>query len=188
MTAQHRILVGVVGAPHGVRGEVRLKSYTADPLAIATYGPLASEDGSRVLTLASIRPVKDDMVVVRVDGVTTREAAAALTNTRLYVDRAVLPAAEEDEFYHADLIGLLAESDAGAPLGRVAALLNFGAEDLLEIRPDVGETLLVSFTRAFVPVVDLAAGRVVVSAAALAADEADDVPGTDEPPGSVPHP
>jgi 16S rRNA processing protein RimM len=171
MAAEKPILVGVIGAPHGIRGEVRVKSYTATPGAIASYRPLMTEDGRRSLVMLGLRPVKDDMVVARFDGVTTREAAAALTNTRLYVDRAVLPQPDEEEFYHADLVGLRAESAEGVLIGRIASLANYGAGDLLEIQPEAGETILVPFTKAFVPVVDLAGGRVIISDEALVEDD-----------------
>ena len=170
-----RVLLGVVGAPHGVRGEVRVKSFTADPGAIARYGALVSEDGRRTLTIAKARPLKDDMLVARFVGVDTREAAAALTGLRLTVERTALPAAEEDEFYHADLIGLLAVAEDGRPLGRVAAVQNFGGGDLLEIAGE-GEARMVPFTKAFVPHVDLDARRLTVAEAALAED-APDAPG-----------
>jgi 16S rRNA processing protein RimM len=157
------ILVGVFGAPHGVRGELRLKSFTADPLAIAGYGLLTDASGERHWRIAQARLVKDDMLVVRVEGIEGRDAAAALTNQRLHVPRDRLPAiADEDEYYHADLIGLPVETPAGAPLGRVAAVLDFGAGDILEITPpDGGRPLMLPFTRAAVPVVDLKAGRLV---------------------------
>lgn len=164
-----KILVGVVGAPHGIRGEVRIKSFTADPLAIATYGPLRSQDGGRVVRVAAVRALKDDMVVARLEGIASRDAAAALTGLRLTVDRTALPAAAEDEFYHADLIGLAAIAADGAPLGRVAAVVNYGAGDILEIVAEEGDPLLVAFTAAFVPVIDIAAGRLIIALAALAA-------------------
>jgi 16S rRNA processing protein RimM len=158
-----RIQVGVFGAPHGVRGELRLKSHTGDPLAIGDYGPL-SDDAGRRFELTALRPVKDDILVVRVKGVADRAAAAALTHVKLFVDRAALPDADdEEEFYHADLIGLRAETQDGAPVGTVVAVHNHGAGDILEIAPDAGETLLLPFTRAVAPVVDVAGGRIVVA-------------------------
>lgn len=170
------ILVGVVGAPHGVRGEVRVKSFTEDPLAIASYGPLRSQDGRSAFKVAAVRALKDDMVVARFEGIASREAAAALTGLRLTVDRAALPAAAEDEFYHADLIGLAAVSADGTPLGRVAAMVNYGAGDILEIVGEGGHSLLVAFTAAFVPVIDIPGGRLTVSPAALAAAGEDGEP------------
>ncbi len=169
------ILVGVIGAPHGVRGEVRLKSFTERPTAIADYGPLRSEDGRIGVTITSARALKDDLVVARLAGVTTREAAAGLTGVRLTMDRAALPPPEEEEFYHADLIGLAAETEDGLPLGQVTAVVNYGAGDILEIAPhEAGPAVLVAFTRAFVPVVDPAGRRLVVAAAALAGEDEDE--------------
>ena len=157
------ILVGVVGAPHGVRGELRLKSYTGEPLAIAGYRTLHTEQPDRSLSIVAHRALKDDMLVVRFAGIEDRSAAAALTNTRLYVDRTDLPPAEDDEFYHADLIGLEARTPQGEVAGRIVTLHNFGAGDLIEIEPTVGDTFFVPFTNAFVPEVHLADGFVVIA-------------------------
>jgi 16S rRNA processing protein RimM len=155
-----RILVGVFGAPHGVRGQIRLKSYTDDPLAILVLGPLRAEDG-RSFDVRLVR-VAGAMLIVAVAGVADRDAAAALTNTRLFVPRTVLPAADGDDFYYADLLGLPVEDQAGAPLGTVVGVENFGAGDLLEIAPAAGgPTAWLPFTRACVPTVDIAARRVV---------------------------
>lgn len=157
------LLVGVFGAPHGVRGELRLKSYTGDPLAIADYRPLTDAAGKTSYEIVAARLVKDDMLVVRVKGIDSREAAARLTNVRLHVPRSALPETDdEEEFYHADLIGLAVETSAGERLGTVSAVLDFGAGDILEIAPpDGGRPLMVPFTRAIVPVVDIRAGRLV---------------------------
>ncbi len=160
---QRRIVVGRFGAPHGVRGEVRLQSFTGDPLAVAGYGPLAAADG-RSFTLAHVRLVKDNMLVARVAGIATREAAQALTNLELSLDRAALPPPDEDEFYVADLIGLAALEADGTPLGTVVAVPNYGGGDLIEVRPPQGgESLLYPFTKAVVPTIDLAAGRVTIA-------------------------
>ncbi len=156
-----KILVGVFGAPHGVKGELRLKSYTQDPLAVAAYGPLSGE-GGEIFEIAAARPVKDDILVVRVKGVADRSGAEKLTNQRLYVARSLMPPPDEEEFYYDDLIGLRAETPAGEVLGTVAALQNFGAGDILEVKPPTGDTLLLPFTRTVVPMVDLAGGRVIV--------------------------
>lgn len=153
-----------------------MKSFTEDPLAIATYGPLRSQDGQRAFKLAAIRALKDDMVVARFEGIASRDAAAALTGLRLTVDRDALPAAEEDEFYHADLIGLAAVSADGTALGRVAAVVNYGAGDILEIVADGGESLLVAFTAAFVPTIDVPGGRLTVAPAAFAVESGDGEP------------
>jgi 16S rRNA processing protein RimM len=157
------VLVGRLGAAHGVRGEIRLKSHTGDPAAIATYGPLSDPVGARTFHIDALRHVRDDMFVARLKGVTSRTAAEALCNTDLYVDRAVLPAPDAEEFYHSDLIGLSAHLASGEPFGRVLDVLNFGGGDILEIRPAAGgEAVLLPFTKAVVPAIDLGAGRLTV--------------------------
>jgi 16S rRNA processing protein RimM len=159
-----RVLIARIGAAHGIRGEVRVKAYTADPQGIGAYGPLAASDG-RSFEVASLRPASgpaSDMLVVKFKGVADRNAAEALNGVELSVPRDRLPPAEEEEYYHADLIGLEAVTRGGAPLGTVIAVHNYGAGDLLEIAPKRGETLLVPFTRAVVPEVDIGGGRVVV--------------------------
>lgn len=159
-----RVVVARFGAPHGVRGEVRLKSFTEDPLAVFNYGPLAADDG-RLFAIASAHPATGtapDMLIVSVDGVTTRDQAAALNGIELFVTRARLPETEPDEFYHADLVGLEATMKNGAIAGTVVAVRNFGAGDLVEIAPVRGTTYLVPFTRAAVPEVDVAGGRIVI--------------------------
>jgi 16S rRNA processing protein RimM len=158
-----RVCLGQIGAAHGVRGEVRLRSFTSDPLAIASYGPLETEDG-RSFEIKSLRPAKDHFVA-QLYGVADRRAAQRLTNLKLYVPRERLPEpTEPNEFYHADLIGLSAVDAAGARLGTVVAIHNFGAGDLLELRPDDGgATELVSFDMASVPTVDVASGRIVLA-------------------------
>ncbi|MBX9845336.1 MAG: ribosome maturation factor RimM [Xanthobacteraceae bacterium] len=157
-----RICVAQIGAAHGIRGEVRLRSFTEDPMAITSYGPLESEDGARRFEIETLRPLKDHFVA-RLAGVNDRNAAEALTNLRLYVARDKLPPAAEGEYYHADLVGLAAVTPDGASLGTVTAIHNFGAGDVIEIKPaSGGETLLVPFTDTAVPEIDLAAGRMVV--------------------------
>jgi 16S rRNA processing protein RimM len=163
MTRDTDVLIGIFGAPHGVRGDLRLKSFTADPQSVGDYGPVRATDGT-VYRLNVLRPLKDDLVIVRVDGIADRDAAARLTNIKLYVSRSALPAADEDEFYQTDLVGLtvIARAD-GALLGHIKAVVDFGAGDLLEItRAEGGEPVLLPFTRAFVPEIDIAAGRVWV--------------------------
>lgn len=169
---ERRLVVAVIGAPHGVRGECRVKSYTGDPLAIADYGPLFAADG-RVFEIDDGRHLKDDMLVVRFAGVTDRDIVAKLTNTELFVDRANLPETEEeDEFYHADLIGLEAVDAAGTLIGTVHNLQNFGAGDILEIRPVVGGAIwLLPFSKAAVPKVDVPGGRIVIDPEFLAKPE-----------------
>ena len=164
-----RVCLGQIGAAHGVRGEVRLRSFTADPAAIANYGPLEAEDG-RVFEIESLRPVKSpqqQLFVATLAGIADRDAAAALANTKLYVPRERLPRpAEADEFYHADLIGLAVVDRAGRPLGTVVAVHNFGAGDLIEVRQAEGTaTQMLPFDAATVPEIDIAAGRMVVEPA-----------------------
>ena len=171
--ASRLVQIGVFGAPHGVRGELRVKSFTADPQALAGYRPLTDEAGARRFEVASARLLKDDMLVVRLKDVADRDAAAALTGVGLFVPREALPPAEdEDEFYYADLVGLRAETVDGARLGEVIAVTNFGADDLLEIRLDRGRrTIYLPFTKVVAPLVDIAGGRVVVQPPEGALDE-----------------
>jgi len=143
-----------------VRGEARIKSFCAEPEAIAGYGPLTVEDGGREFTLRITRAVKGGFAA-RLSGVATREDAEALKGTRLYAPRERLPALAEDEFYHADLIGLTVLDTGGAEIGRVRAIHDHGAGDMLEVTPPGGGMVLIPFTRAAVPTVDLAAGRIV---------------------------
>ncbi len=163
MTRGARICLGQIGAAHGVAGEVRLRSFTSDPGAIAFYGPLETEDG-RALQIETLRPAKDHFIA-RLSGIRDRDAASALANTKLYVPRERLPEPEHvDEFYHADLVGLAVVDPAGKKLGTVVAIHNFGAGDLIEVRRAAGEpTQMLPFNAATVPVVDVAAGRIVVA-------------------------
>ena len=157
-----RILVGRFGAAHGVRGEVRLQSFTGDPKAIGAYGPLAGSDG-RSYTLKGLRPVKDNLLVARVEGITDRDAAERLTHVELTLDRAALPPPDEEEFYVADLVGLDAVTVEGAKLGTIVDVPNYGGGDLLEVRPVAGgESLLFPFTKVVAPVIDMGARRVTV--------------------------
>jgi 16S rRNA processing protein RimM len=154
------ICVARIGAAHGVRGEVRLWTFTDDPLAVAAYGPLSTRDGTRQFALAKLREAKGHLVAC-LEGVTTREAAQALNGVELYVARDRLPAPNDDEFYHADLIGLRAVTPAGSPLGRIIAVHNFGAGDVIEIKGE-GVSELLPFDRATVPAIDLAQGFAVI--------------------------
>ena len=157
-----RVCVARIGAAHGLRGEVRLNTFTADPLAVTRYGVLESQDGARSLEIDACRPGKG-FLVVRFKGVADRTAAERLRNIEQYVPRDRLPAPEPGEFYHADLIGLRAVTPDGGEIGTVVAVQNFGAGDLLEIKPAAGGmTLLLPFTDATVPSVDLASGSLVV--------------------------
>ncbi len=154
------VCLGAIAGAWGVHGAVRLKSFCADPAAIATYGPLVTEDGSSY-AITLLKPIAGAFAV-RLSGVATREAAEALKGTRLHARRDRLPALVEDEFYHADLIGLEVVDTGGAVLGRIRSVADHGAGDILEIaRPGAGE-LLLPFTRDAVPAVDLASGRIVV--------------------------
>lgn len=161
MSGTQRICIGAIAGAFGVRGEVRLKSFCADPSDIASYGPLSNEDNTRHFTISLTRPVKGGYAAA-LSGVLTREAADALRGVRLYADRSALPALPDDEFYHADLVGLQAVDTGGAPLGKVAAVMNNGAGDILDVRPVGKPSVLVPFTREVVPTVDLAAGRIVI--------------------------
>jgi 16S rRNA processing protein RimM len=165
-----RICLGQIGAPHGVRGEVRLHSFTAEPKAIATYGPLETEDG-RVFKIENLRPAKHAFVA-KLSGIGDRNAAERLANTKLYVPRERLPEpAEADEFYHADLIGLRALDRAGKECGTVVAVHNFGAGDLIELKPPGGaQTELLPFDAATVPQVDIRGGTLVINPSPLAGE------------------
>jgi len=160
--AGRRICLGQIGAAHGVGGEVRLRSFTSDPQAIAAYGPLETEDG-RLLEIEALRPAKD-YFVARLAGIRDRNAAARLTNVKLYVPRERLPEpSDADEFYHADLIGLAVVDVRGRSRGTVVAVHNFGAGDLIEVQlAGSSKTEFFPFNMTSVPAVDVAAGRIVV--------------------------
>ena len=165
------ILLGEIGAAHGIRGEVAVRTFTADPVDIAAYGALSDKTGTRSFTITGLR-VTAKAVVARFAGVNDRTAAEKLRNTGLYVRRSRLPAPEPGAYYHEDLVGLDAVGLDGTSLGRVAAVVNYGAGDLIEIaRPGKTDTLLVPFTDAAVPSVDLAARRMVVVPPAYGADD-----------------
>jgi 16S rRNA processing protein RimM len=155
------ICVARIGAAHGVRGAVKLWTFTEDPLAVQRYGPLMTKDGARQFEVTHAREARDHLVAT-LKGIATRDEAERLNGIELYVAREKLPATDDDEYYHADLIGLAAVTTADAPLGRVVAIHNFGAGDIIEIAPPHGATMLLPFTNAVVPTVDLAGGRVVI--------------------------
>ena len=155
------ICVARIGAAHGVRGAVKLWTFTEDPLAVKRYGPLTTKDGARKFEVATAREANGHLVAT-LKGVATREEAERLNGLELYIAREKLPATDEDEYYHADLIGLAAVSATHEPIGRVTAIHNFGAGDIIEIAPPHRSTLLLPFTNAVVPTVDLANGRVVI--------------------------
>ncbi|MEL6645623.1 MAG: ribosome maturation factor RimM [Pseudomonadota bacterium] len=156
-----RICVGAIAGAFGVKGEVRLKSFCAVAEDIASYGPLETEDGARAFEVTLTGAIKNGLSA-RLSGVPNKEAADALRGVRLFVDRSRLPEADEEEFYYADLVGLLVVDTGGAELGRVKAVLNHGASDILEITaPGMKQPALLPFTRDAVPTVDVAAGRIV---------------------------
>ena len=168
------ICIARIGAAHGVRGAVKLWSFTEDPLAVKAYGPLVTKDGARQFEVTHAREAKGHLVAT-LKGIATREDAERLNGLELYIAREKLPATDEDEYYHADLIGLAAVTPANEPLGRVIAIHNFGAGDIIEIAPPSGATMLLPFTNAVVPSVDVAAGRVVI-------ELPDEIVGEDEGP------
>jgi 16S rRNA processing protein RimM len=156
-----RICVGQILGAHGVKGLVKLASFTEDPEAIASYGDLTDETGERIFSVTLVGAAKDHWLA-KVEGITDRDAADALKRTQLFVDRENLPPPDEDEFYHADLIGLRAELPDGTSIGTVAGLHNFGAGDIIEIALPSGKKPLLPFDRETVPEIDMAAGRLVI--------------------------
>lgn len=156
-----RVIVGSLGGAFGVHGEVRLKSFCADPAAIADYTPLYTEDGRSFAQLVLTGQLKNGFSA-RIDGVVTKEEADALRNTTLYADRATMPPLSDDEYYYADLIGLTVLDTGGTTLGAVKNVMDHGAGDLLEvIVPGASDTVLLPFTHTAVPTVDLAARRII---------------------------
>jgi 16S rRNA processing protein RimM len=155
------ICVGAIAGSYGVNGAVRLKSFCAVPEDIGTYSPLLSEDGQTVYTVTLGHPIKNGFTA-QLSGVATKEQADALKGARLFATRAQLPSLPDDEFYHADLIGLDVLDTGGTVLGQVKTVLNHGAADLLEItQPGSSATVLLPFTKEAVPTVDLEAGRII---------------------------
>ncbi len=158
----NRVCLGAIAGPHGVRGLVKIKSFTQDPANLTAYGPLGDESGRRRFEIAVTGQAKG-LLLARIAGVEDRDAAQGLRGVRLYIDRAALPEpGDAEEFYQADLIGLVAEDPQGRPLGTVASVENYGAGDFLEIARAEAAPLLVPFTRTVVPLIDLEGGRVVV--------------------------
>lgn len=172
----NRILMGKIGAAHGIKGEVRITTFTGEPEAIASYGPLDTDRAGLAITIETAR-LNKNVLVARVKGVRDRNAAELLNGVSLFVDRSRLPDPDdEDDFYHADLIGLDARLDTGVSIGEVSALLNYGAGDLLEVRdPRSGDTFLYPFTKAVVPTIRIADGFLVI------APPLDAEPGEEEP-------
>ncbi len=161
MNGARRVLIGAIVGAHGVRGDLRVRTYTQNPEDIAAYG-LLSDDRGRRFTLNVLRVLKPGLVLARAAEIATREDAEALAGAALYVDRDALPAPQEDEFYAADLIGLSVYAENGAAVGEVVAVHNFGAGDFIEVSgPAAG--FFVPFTRACVPTIDLAARRILIS-------------------------
>src|SRR5215813_10865745 len=157
-----QVCVARIGAAHGVRGAVKLWTFTEDPFAVTRYGPLATKDGARAFEVAHAREGKGHLVAT-LKGVTTRNDAEHLNGLELYVAREKLPATDDDEYYHADLIGLAAITTGGEPLGKVIGIHNFGAGDIIEIAPPAGASIMLPFSNAVVPTVDIARGRVVIA-------------------------
>ena len=154
---QDRILLGIVAAPHGVRGLVRIRSFTEDPLAVAGYGPLSDESGRKVYQVEALSAARGT-VLARIDGIADRNAAELLRGTKLYVDRGKLPATSKSEWYEADLIGLPAVGKDGRDWGKVVAFHDFGAGPVMEMSSGV----MLPFTDEAVPDIDLDGGKVVV--------------------------
>ena len=166
------VLMAVIGAPHGVRGEVRVKTFTADPLSLSDYGPLNSEDG-RVFTIAALRTGKTTLVV-RFREITSREAAEAANGTQLYVDRSTLPDdLADEEFYHTDLIGLAVRDEADNEIGTVTAVHNFGGGDIIELALPGRRTIMAPFTLAAIPEIAISAGFIRVDSVAAGLVESD---------------
>lgn len=154
-----RVLMATIGAAHGIQGEVRVKPHGNDPLSFTDYGPLSTEDGKRVFEVLKVR-VKKTVVVTRFKGIESRNQAEELNGLNLYISRDQLPKPDEDEFYYSDLKGLGVTDASGTSLGEVVGVQDFGAGDLLEVRPKRGRTFYVPFTKEFVPEIDLNAGVV----------------------------
>ena len=169
---ENPIRMAVIGAAHGIKGEVRVRAFTGDPASLGDYGPLHDERG-RAFEVLAVRPAKE-VSIVRFKEVATREAAEALNGVALFVDRSALPAdLEEEEFYHADLIGLAVHDETGAEIGTISAVHDFGAGDILEVSRENAPSVMIPFTRAAVPEVAPAKGfiRVDSVAAGLTEDE-----------------
>ena len=172
MSGKDRVLLGDIGAAHGLKGEVRLRSFTEAPVAIADYGPLEDETGGKAIEIESVRPGPKGLIA-RIKGVTTREGAEALTGTKLYVPRDRLPEAEEGAYYHSDLIGLEAYDAFDVQIGTVVAMYNFGAGDIIEVKLlSGGDNLLLPFTDATVPEIDTEERRLTLVLPVTDEDEA----------------
>ena len=159
-----RVCLGVITSPVGVRGELRIKPFTSQPENIAAYGEVSTEGGEQVFQIESLR-LQDGMVVARLSGVSDRDAAKALSGTHLYVSRAALPELEEEEWYHAELLGLSAQGADGEDWGEVKAVWDFGAGDMLELQRTTSEkqSILIPFTKENVAEVDIAGGKITLT-------------------------
>lgn len=174
--SENLILMGRIGAAHGIKGEVRIQSFTEEPLDLPRYSPFRTNRPGLIVNIISARGTTN-MLVARLEGVNDRNAAEKLNGVELYVERDALPPPEdEDDFYHADLIGLRAQLSDGTVLGQVTAIPNYGAGDILEVRaPNGGDTYLFAFTRQVVPHVFLKEGYLVID------PPVDAEPGEEEP-------
>ncbi|KQX38814.1 hypothetical protein ASD04_09175 [Devosia sp. Root436] len=163
MTKSNQIFLGQIGAAHGIKGQVRIATHTQDPEAIGSYGPLDTDRPGLTVTLTKVR-LQKNVVIAHIKGISDRTAAEQLNGVSLFVDRSKLPEPEdEDDFYHADLIGLDVRLDSGVVIGKVSAMPNFGAGDLIEVRdPQSGDTYLYPFTKAVVPHIDIAGGFLTI--------------------------
>ena len=181
-TSKGKVCLGVIVGVKGLKGDVRIKSFTEHPADVAAYGPLTSADG-RAITLDVVGGV-GDVVIAKIAGVTDRTAAESLKGLELFIDRAVLPATEEGTFYHADLVGLAVELENGTAVGRVAALHNYGGGDVMEVAEEQGSrTALLPFTAAVVKLIDVAQGKVVIAAQPDLFGAAEDRDGEDQDAG-----
>jgi len=155
------VLLGIIGSPRGINGDVRIKSFTAAPKDIASYGPLWNADATQSFEISVISIAKE-MIIARIEGIKNREAALSLNGMELYVPRKALPTTEEDVFYHIDLVGLTVETKEGEFLGLVEVVSNFGAGDVLEITNGPYKGLVIPFTKCAVPNVDIKSGKLIV--------------------------
>lgn len=168
-----RVLLGEISGVHGIRGDILVRTYTATPEAIANYGPLTNATGAKAYSLTIVR-VTDKGVVARIAGISDRTTAEALRGTKLFVARERLPEAPASEFYHADLIGLKALTEDGTQLGEIVSVQNFGAGDLLELKPLTGTSEFIPFEDQWVPHVDLATGTLIIKRPPSTGDESEE--------------
>lgn len=159
--AERMVCVAAVATAHGVRGHLKLKTFTEEPENAVAYGPVHDAKGTRLFAMEVVTVLADGLIV-KAEGITDRNAAERLRGTPLYVPRSMLPPIEEEEFYHEDLIGLRAEDKSGVVLGKVIAVQDFGAGSFLEVRAEDGTVHDFPFTKAVVPVVDITGGKVVI--------------------------